>query len=120
MRAATTLAEPPLVEAARADIPDSTKREFERLAAEWRSATAHLSSVSAISTHPAYRQIIGMGPQAVPLILASLAQEPAHWFPALRALTGANPVPPESRGALPEMRAAWLAWGAEHGLVEAA
>jgi len=38
-----------------------------------------------------------------------------HWFWALRAITGADPVPVESRGKLKEMAQAWLAWGRTYG-----
>jgi hypothetical protein len=40
---------------------------------------------------------------------------PADARLALHAITGANPVPPASRGNLQEMADAWLAWGLEKG-----
>jgi hypothetical protein len=58
--------------------------------------------------HPAYQQIIGLGPAGVPLLLRELEREPDHWFWALRAITGEDPVPEEARGRLREMAAAWL------------
>ena len=52
-----------------------------------------------------------MGPDVVPFILAELEKEMGHWFPALYAITEADPVPEEDRGNMKKMRDAWLAWG---------
>ncbi len=90
---------------------------FERLADCWKQKTAFLSSASAMIGHPAYREIIDLGEGAVPLLLEDLRREPAHWFEALQAITGENPVPGDHRGNIPAMRADWLAWGRERKLV---
>jgi hypothetical protein len=63
-----------------------------------------------IATHPAYQRIIGMGPEALPHIFRRLESGPDHWFWALRAITGVDPVPPEDRGRMVKMREAWLNW----------
>lgn len=65
--------------------------------------------------HSAYQQIIGLGPAVVPLLLAELDREPDHWFWALKAITGADPLPPDGRGRVGEMTQAWLRWGREQG-----
>jgi len=65
--------------------------------------------------HPAYQQIIGMGNPVVPLLLSELETTPDHWFWALNAITGADPVPEADRGIMEKMTKAWLKWGAEHG-----
>ena len=36
--------------------------------------------------------------------------DPDHWFPALEAITGANPVPESDFGNLAKMADAWLGW----------
>ena len=95
--------------------PSGLARTFRELAEAWRGETSFLSFMQQRALHPAYQRIIGMGPRAVPLLLARLAQKPAHWFWALHAITGADPVPQESQGNLKGMTTAWLAWGAEHG-----
>jgi hypothetical protein len=101
-------------------LPPSTFRtlneEFRDLAARWREDTEHLSSTS-VFTHPAYQRIIGMGRPVVPLLLRDLPQSQSHWFWALRAITGENPVAPADAGNVQKMMNAWLAWGEEHGLV---
>jgi hypothetical protein len=91
---------------------------FEQLAIQWRDETRFSSSTTEIATHPAYQRIIGLGPSAIPLILAELKKKPEHWFWALGALTGENPVPAEDVGRLPAMSAAWLKWGRENGWIE--
>lgn len=91
---------------------------FHQLADKWLSDTQFLSSATAICTHPEYQRIIGLGPQVIPLILAELAKQPGHWFWALQALTGENPVPPADQGRLPGMASAWLTWGKANGWVE--
>ena len=90
-------------------------RQFRQLAAQWKAETAGHSSPRAITGHPAYQQIIEMGPPAVPLILQDLAENGGWWYPALRALTGANPVPESAKGRPPQNDAAWLEWGRANG-----
>ena len=111
--------EPPLpavygaIEAALVD-PELTAR-FLQLVSEWKSATAGLSSPRAVTEHPAYPQIIAMGEPVLPLIFRDLQDNGGWWYPALRTLTGANPVP-ESASGQPELNAAaWLRWGRENG-----
>ena len=93
----------------------SVEERFQQLAAEWRQAVALLSSVTRIVQHPAYQAIIALGEPAILLILRDLEREPDHWFVALRAITGANPVAPEDAGRMDRMAAAWVRWGKEHG-----
>ena len=89
--------------------------QFADLAAQWERDRPRGSDIAAMTAHPAYQSIIAMGEPAVPGILERLAAQPDHWFVALHAITGADPVPPASRGRLPEMAAAWLDWGRQQG-----
>jgi hypothetical protein len=91
--------------------------QFESLARQWKAETALLSSTTAMTSHPAYRAIIALGPGVVPLLLRDLEREPAHWFEALRAITGEDLVPAEQWGNIPVMATTWLAWGRNHGLI---
>jgi hypothetical protein len=88
---------------------------FHSLVAEWKAAVAHLSSTTARVQHPAYQKIIALGKPAVPLLLHELQERPNHWFAALRALTGADPVAPADRGKIDSMTDAWIRWGKAHG-----
>jgi hypothetical protein len=94
---------------------------FQRLARQWKRERGALSTAAAMAALPSYRKIIGMGPAALPCILAELRSEgdsPSHWFLALAAIAEENPVPAESRGKLVEMAKAWLAWGKQEGYVD--
>jgi len=89
---------------------DRPVARFVKLKNEWLRDTEFLSSLHEIILHPAYQQIIGMGPVAVPLIMDDLRTHPDFWFWALHAITGANPVPPDKVGDIDAMTEAWLKW----------
>lgn len=93
----------------------SLTHRFQSLTATWRRETALRSSVTAVAMHPAYQQIIGLGEPALPLIFRELRREPDHWFWALQAITGENPIPEENAGDLEAMTIDWLAWAKTHG-----
>jgi hypothetical protein len=59
-----------------------------------------------------------MGSPALPLILRELQRETDHWFWALKAITGEDPVDPDDRGKLANMAEAWLRWGRERGYLQ--
>ncbi|MFN0056315.1 MAG: hypothetical protein ACKV0T_29570, partial [Planctomycetales bacterium] len=88
---------------------------FRRLVTEWKSRKSYSSCIEDLGMDLAYQQIIGLGTDAVPFILAELEREPDHWFWALFAITGVDPVPTSSRGKVHEMRKAWLKWGMQNG-----
>jgi hypothetical protein len=93
----------------------AARQEFQRLADQWRAERGFTSRAAHMAEHPAYRRIVTMGVTAVPFLLAELERQPDHWFIALHEITGANPVPEPHHGKLPEMAAAWIRWGREHG-----
>jgi hypothetical protein len=88
---------------------------FETLASEWKEQVGGSSFVAEKTSHHAYQKIIEMGQVVVPFLLRELEQKPTHWFEALKAITGANPVQPEQRGRTKQMAQAWLKWGREQG-----
>lgn len=88
---------------------------FLRLAEQWRAEIAATSSVTMMAMHPAYQRIIGMGPRVVPLILRELRRKPDHWFWALTAITGQDPIRPEDAGDILRMTQAWLDFGERQG-----
>lgn len=91
---------------------------FSNLEKEWKESTPMLSSVTEIVMHPSYQQIIGMGVTAIPLIFLSMRRELDHWFWALSAITGENPVDIKHRGKIKEMTNAWLDWGLKNLYLE--
>ncbi|MBI2265647.1 MAG: hypothetical protein HYU64_10805 [Armatimonadetes bacterium] len=84
------------------------------LAQAWRRDAQFISSVTEMAMHPAYQQIIGMGREALPLILRELWNKQDHWFWALKAISGGDPVPPEHQGKLDKMTEIWLHWGKQN------
>lgn len=100
----------PLVEA-------DLRERFEQLRDEWKAQSQHLSNTAQIAMLWSYQQIIGMGTPVVPLILAELRRETDHWFWALEAISGENPVPPEAAGKVEQTAKAWLDWGRGKGLL---
>jgi len=95
---------------------NSTLR-FYNLKEEWEDNTAGLSSITEISMHPSYQQIIGMGPVAIPFIMYELSLKPSHWFWALKSITGEDPVDQKQRGNIKNMTDAWVNWGRIQGYV---
>jgi hypothetical protein len=93
------------------------QQRFHALAETWSAETRHMSSSTDRAMHPAYQQIIGLGPAAIPLLLEELQQKPGHWSWALRAITGENPVKEQHRGKLALVTQDWLEWGKANGFL---
>ncbi len=88
---------------------------FMRLVDQWHIERKFMSSLSDIVSCASYTRIIGMGAQALPLILIQMKNEgddPDYWFVALEAITGQNPVPEDALGDTVKMAQAWLLWAA--------
>jgi hypothetical protein len=58
-------------------------QEFSELVHQWKAERNAISTARRMADHPAYRKIIDMGVDAIPLILQELEKEPDHWFIAL-------------------------------------
>ncbi len=84
---------------------------FAQLVTRWKKERGHESSIERMAMNEAYQQIIGLGPQVVPLLLREMELRPSHWDWALRAITGKNPVPAAFRGRIKEMARIWVEWG---------
>lgn len=89
--------------------------EMESLIERWLNETLHISSTLEMVSHPAYLQIISKGERALPFIFRELEKAPGHWFTALRAITGADPVPGDVRGDMKTMRDHWIRWAEAEG-----
>jgi hypothetical protein len=51
-----------------ATVPEeSLAQRFGRLAKPWLTETAYLSSTTAMVAHPAFQEIVAMGPPVIPL-----------------------------------------------------
>jgi len=82
---------------------------------DWIAATSLSSSTTEIVFHPSYQQIIGLGPQAIPLILSELRRRARQWFWALSAIVGYDAA--EGAESPSEAARRWLAWGENSGYV---
>jgi len=91
-------------------LHNSPEERFNALTKLWRDETRFISDTNEICGHPAYQQIIGMGILALPFIFRELQREADHWFWALKAISGFDPVPENHRGDIELMRTAWLNW----------
>lgn len=96
------------------------ERQFYEHAERWKTETQHWSSLAKIIAHPSYLRIIGLANRSthreiVRLLLIELQNEPDHWFEALTAITGQNPVQQEQD--FDEAVSAWVTWGREEGLI---
>lgn len=91
---------------------------FLDLATRWRQGTRLSSSLAQITRDPAYKAIVELGEEVVPLLLQELRRQPEPWFAALREITHTDPVAPEQRGDMHAMAAAWLRWGKDHSLIQ--
>ena len=94
-----------------------TEGYFRILVEKWLAERGPTSLTTKMVLHPAYQQIVGMGPQALPYIFREMQRRPGHWFWALRAITGVDPVREEIRGNIPEMTKCWLEWATNRGYI---
>jgi hypothetical protein len=91
--------------------------KFQQLVRQWKSEVGASSSITKAIMAKPYHAIIGMGPEALPLIFAQLRSEgndPDQWFWALESITGENPTRPEDRGDYLKMAQSWLEWDKEN------
>ena len=93
---------------------------FRKHVDKWKNDTMHWSSMLRITSHPSYLRIIGLAGELGRnelgrLILRELETEPYHWFDALEAISGKNPVKPEDN--FDAAVNAWLEWGRKEGII---
>lgn len=78
--------------------------------AQWRAETFYLSSVTAKSKHPAFREIVEMGRSAVPWIIDELRNHRDFLFVALHLIVKDAQTPVGSKGNPHELIEEWLQW----------
>ena len=69
-----------------------TQLRFQLLAEKWKEESKFFSFAKDSVQLPDYQSIIVMGKTALPYILEDMQKQPNHWFSALKAITGENPV----------------------------
>jgi hypothetical protein len=98
-------------------VETDLRERFEQLKQEWKEQSRYLSNTAQMAMLWPYQQIIGMGPDVLPLILAELSRDTDHWFWALQAISNENPVAPAAAGKVDQMARAWIDWGQRKGLI---
>ncbi|GEM_PF-1384769 len=100
-------------------LTTSVEKRFKTLVKQWRAETGMLSSIAEKTMHPAYLQIISMGPMALPLVLKELRDRGGHWYYCLEALANVlgkpNPGLGDDSGDMARLKAVWLDWGEREG-----
>jgi hypothetical protein len=95
---------------------ETMEQRVDRLLRTWREQTAYISSSTQLVGHPAYQELIALGPPALLFLFRDLRQSgDGHLSSALTAITGAEPVAAEDRGRIREIADAWLRWARENG-----
>ena len=84
---------------------------FHRLLGQWRAQTLYSSFIEEKVQHPAFRQIVEMKEDAIPLILKEIETRQDFLYLALGIITGQDPVPANDRSNPKAAVDAWLAWG---------
>jgi hypothetical protein len=91
------------------EISVEDRLKFLKLNESCDSDTQFYAHPYRVVNNPNYREIVQMGPKAIPLIIAALDAKPFRYFPALRALVGVN-IDSEA-STFREARERWLQWG---------
>ena len=98
-------------------VEPGDRERFTELADRWEAETVFLFNLDRAAEHPAHKEIVSMGEQAVPLILQRMQTQGGHWFHALRDITGKNPVKRSDCGKVAAIQASWLEWGEANGYI---
>lgn len=95
----------------------SLGQRFNDLADRWQRETGHMSVTIKRVMHPAYQDIMAMGPRVVPLLLRDLLRTRRDWFWALQHLTQYDAIAASGARTKDDMIAAWEAWGRNRGMI---
>jgi hypothetical protein len=95
---------------------ESLEQRVQRLLATWREETLVISDSTVLVSHPAYRELISIGPAALPHLFRDLEKtRDGHLSAALARITGAQPVQPGEGGKIRLIADRWLNWARENG-----
>lgn len=96
--------------------PSASLRErFTELVEQWTRDMMLSSSSDDVRMHPAYQQVIGLGPQAIPLIYEHMLTGEPHWSWALSSITGEDPA--TGTDSPRAATATWIRWIEDRQLV---
>jgi hypothetical protein len=90
---------------------------FCKLADEWSNEVGNISSLSALTSHQKYREIVKLGWDVVPFLLLDLQRNHRFWLPALQEITRIRPFDPSDSGNYQRMTEAWVEWGKKKRII---
>jgi hypothetical protein len=96
---------------------DSIQRRFRFHFLKWSRETRFESSATKILYHKSFLKIIGLGPLAIPEILAEIKKNPSFLFFALELITDEDPTDPNREGEIKHACQCWLDWANKKGLI---
>lgn len=110
-------------------VNEPIAEQYRALRDELNYYTGHLSNTGRVIRHPAYRKIVDLGKDVIPVILDAFDRYrqtdeddafPGHWaFSVLRELSGADLKDADARpGVLGDWIKVWVKWGEEQGYLE--
>ena len=94
----------------------NAQEQFERLSREWAdhcSKVRHSSNIFKYLDHPAYRQIVRLGPTIIPNIIAIYQCSELPWGFVLQDITGLRMIADSNAYSPAEMKQRWLSWWQE-------
>lgn len=94
---------------------ESIEVRFKKYLDTFKKETLLYSSIDKKISNLNYLMIVGLGREAIPLILNEYFTNGGFWHNALVALTGANPVTVEMHGKPKVIREAWRTWAINYG-----
>ena len=92
------------------------KDRFENLKQQWEHDTMHRSDTESRVNHPAYREVVRMGKEVVPLIIEDIRNNGTAfwWFALLDILKEGPHIPEYARGRITLLNEMWVAWYDHH------
>src|SRR5262245_43368789 len=93
----------------------TTKDKVDALAAEWAEHCRRVwfsSNLSRYLDHPAFRQLVALGPDALPHVQAHYQADDLPWEFVLQEITGVRMIEDPNAYSPPEAKSRWLEWWA--------
>ena len=101
----------------RIELNDEARVYFDMWRNQWLDETKYNSNISSSMQHPLYSKILSLGDIIVPFLIMDLRENKTHWFYALTALTGENPILKEHSGQVDNMIADWVKWAEVNSII---
>lgn len=96
-------------------INKEVAKKYSKLKREWEEAQG-VMSFQAIQL-PEFKQMVELGPEIIPLIIADIFEEQSWIVLALGLITQERPSQKVIPGNLPSYTAAWILWADEKGYI---